>query len=57
MKGGLRAGATAFTSALLTLIGLILIVEAALAGGRLGFLLGVLFLLAGALRLYLSRRI
>ena len=37
-------------------IGVALIVEAALVGGTTGFLLGALFIAAGAGRLYLMRR-
>jgi hypothetical protein len=51
-----RARATAFFSAVLLLLGLTLIVETAVLGGGLGLLLGVLFVLAGGLRLYLSAR-
>jgi hypothetical protein len=37
-------------------IGVAIIVETALLGGGIGYLLGVLFLFAGAGRLYLERR-
>jgi hypothetical protein len=37
-------------------IGLVLVVETAIVGGAIGFVLGALFLVAGALRLYLSLR-
>jgi hypothetical protein len=43
-------------SALTALLGLVLIVETAIVGGSLGFLLGALLLLAGGLRLALVLR-
>ncbi|HEY3105260.1 MAG TPA: hypothetical protein VGJ49_00545 [Gaiellaceae bacterium] len=49
-----RARATAVFSGLLLALGVALIVETALLGGGFGFLVGVLFVLAGGLRLYLS---
>jgi hypothetical protein len=48
--------ATIALSAALALVGLALIVETALLGGGIGFLLGAVLLLAGAGRLYLSLR-
>jgi hypothetical protein len=51
-----RAHTTFFFSAALLLLGLVLIDETAVLGGGLGLLLGVLFVLAGGLRLYLSSR-
>ena len=51
-----RAHATAAFSALLAAIGLALLIETALVGGTLGYLLGAAFLVAGALRLYLAVR-
>jgi hypothetical protein len=50
---------TTVFSALLILIGLAVIGRTILAGvgGGLGLLIGVLFVLGGALRLYLQRRI
>src|SRR5204863_9438922 len=54
-RGGMtRAGATAAISVLLVVVGAVLIAETALVGGGIGFLFGALFVLAGALRLYLS---
>jgi hypothetical protein len=48
---------TAFgVSALLVAIGLVLVIETALVGGELGYVLGTLFVLAGGLRLYLLRQ-
>jgi hypothetical protein len=46
-------------SGLMVLLGVAVIVRTAVAGGgllALGYVLGVLLVLAGALRLYLSRR-
>ena len=52
-----RRQATAAVSALIVVLGIILLVETALAGGgTTGYLLGGLFILAGAGRFYLSRR-
>ena len=56
VRGRTRARATLVLSGLLVALGLALIVETALLGGGLGILLGVLFVLAGGLRLYLSSR-
>lgn len=53
---GLRARATAALSALIAALGIVLIVETALVGGVLGFLLGALFVFAGGLRLVLTVR-
>lgn len=53
---GLRARATAALSALIAALGIVLIVETALVGGVLGFLLGALFVFAGGLRLVLTTR-
>jgi hypothetical protein len=47
--------ATRLLSGLLVLLGLAVLVETAALGGGVGFLLGALLVLAGALRLYLSR--
>ncbi|MBA3365455.1 MAG: hypothetical protein H0U03_06665 [Actinobacteria bacterium] len=52
----LQVKATVLVSALLAVIGIVLIVETALLGGGMGFLLGAMFLLAGGLRIYLLRR-
>jgi uncharacterized membrane protein HdeD (DUF308 family) len=52
-----RATATAATSLLLVGIGVAVLVESAVVGaGSVGWLLGVLFVVAGAGRLYLSTR-
>jgi hypothetical protein len=55
VRTSLRGWTTRFFSAVLALVGVVLIAETAAVGGRLGYLLGALFLLAGGLRLYLSR--
>jgi drug/metabolite transporter (DMT)-like permease len=51
-----HARATIFFSTLLVLLGVVLVVETALAGGGVGYLLGVTLALVGALRVYLTRR-
>jgi hypothetical protein len=51
-----RTRATIVLSVVLALLGVVLIVETALVGGGLGYLLGSLFVLGGGLRLYLSLR-
>lgn len=56
MSASARTRATRFLSVALTGLGIALIVETAVIGGGIGYLLGVLLALAGALRLYLSRR-
>jgi hypothetical protein len=53
---GLRVPATVVFSAVAALLGLVLIVETAIVGGSLGYLIGGLFLLAGVLRLALVLR-
>ena len=49
--------ATLALSGLLFAIGLVLILETALVGGELGFLVGPLFIAAGLLRIYLGRAV
>jgi drug/metabolite transporter (DMT)-like permease len=51
-----NARATVFFSSLLVLLGVVLVVETALAGGGVGYLLGIMLALVGALRVYLTRR-
>jgi hypothetical protein len=54
---GLRNRATAAVSALIVVLGLILLAETAIVGGGVaGYALAVLFILAGVGRLYLSIR-
>jgi hypothetical protein len=53
---GLRVPATVALSALAALLGIVLILETAIVGGSVGYLLGGLFLLAGVLRLVLVLR-
>ena len=53
---GLRLPTTVALSAIAAVLGVVLIVETAIVGGTLGFLLGGLFLLAGVLRLALVLR-
>jgi hypothetical protein len=48
--------ATVALAGILVVLGLAVIVETAVLGGGVGFLLGALLLLAGAARLYLSYR-
>lgn len=55
MKGSYRA-AVAFFGLTAVALGIALLVETALAGGGVGYLLGLLFLALGAGRLYLLRR-
>lgn len=52
----IHARATVFFSGLLVLLGAVLVVETALAGGGVGYLLGIMLALVGALRVYLIRR-
>ena len=51
-----RRQATAAVSLLIVVLGVVLLAETAVEGGSLGYPLGVLFVLAGLGRLYLSRR-
>jgi hypothetical protein len=52
----MRAPLTAALSLLLVGLGIAILVETAIVGGGIGYLFGVLFVLAGALRLYVTRR-
>ena len=52
----IRMSATIVLSAAAALLGLVLIVETAIVGGALGYLLGALFLGAGVLRVALVLR-
>jgi hypothetical protein len=51
-----RAGATAFLSLLLVVLGVVILVQTARAGGQIGYVLGVLFVLAGGGRAWLATR-
>jgi ABC-type amino acid transport system permease subunit len=51
-----RRGATPFFAIAMLLIGIALIVRMALLGNPIGIVLGVLFTLAGAGRLYVARK-
>jgi len=56
VRTGVPRPVTLVLSVALLVVGLVLVVETAVLGGGIGFLLGALFLVAGILRLYLSRR-
>jgi hypothetical protein len=47
---------TAGLSAVLALVGIVLLIETAVVGGGAGYVLGLAFLAAGALRLYVTFR-
>ncbi|HEX5469873.1 MAG TPA: hypothetical protein VFW80_12585 [Gaiellaceae bacterium] len=51
-----RRRVTMALSGLLVVLGTVLLVETALAGGGIGYLFGALLMLAGAGRLYVSTR-
>ena len=51
-----RERTTQILAAVLVVLGIVILVETALEGGGIGYLLGVLFIGAGALRLWLLRR-
>jgi hypothetical protein len=56
MTPGLRRRVTAALSTVMVVLGLVLLVETAVAGGGIGYLFGGLLVLAGAGRLYVSYR-
>ena len=56
MTPELRLKVTVLLSALMIVLGIALIVETAVLGGGIGFVFGGLLVLAGAGRLYVSRR-
>jgi hypothetical protein len=56
MTPELRRRLTVILSSLLVLLGVVLLVETALAGGGIGYLFGALLILAGTGRLYVSLR-
>jgi hypothetical protein len=43
-------------SLVLVALGVVILVQTALVGGSMGYVFGVLFMAAGALRLYVARR-
>jgi hypothetical protein len=51
-----RSTSTLALSALLVVLGVVVLVETAIVGGSLGYVLGGLLAVAGALRIYLVRR-
>jgi hypothetical protein len=51
-----RERATRILSAVLVALGLVILVQTAVRGGGIGYLLGVLMIGAGALRIWLLRR-
>jgi uncharacterized membrane protein HdeD (DUF308 family) len=53
---GLHPRVTLLLSGLIVVLGVILVIETALAGGGLGYLFGTMLALAGAFRIYLTRR-
>jgi hypothetical protein len=56
MTPALRLKLTVVLSALMVVLGVVLLVETAVLGGGIGYLLGGLLVLAGAGRLYVSLR-
>jgi hypothetical protein len=53
---GLRQAATLSLSAVMVVLGLVLVVEGLIVGGSVGVVLGLLFAAAGVLRIWLVRR-
>ncbi len=51
-----RAGATQILSGLLVVLGIVILAQTAIQGGGIGYLLGVLMIGAGGLRIWLARR-
>jgi hypothetical protein len=56
MTPALRLKLTVVLSALMIVLGVALLVETAVLGGGIGYVFGALLVLAGAGRLYVSRR-
>ena len=56
MTPQLRRRTTIALSILIVVLGIVVVAETALAGGGIGYLFGTLLVLAGAGRLYVSRR-
>jgi hypothetical protein len=54
MRSDIRTRGTILLSGLMVLLGVVLLVETALAGGGIGYLFAALLVLAGTGRLYLS---
>ena len=52
-----RKRVTQILSAVLIVLGIVILVQTALQGGGIGYLLGVLFVGAGALRIWLLGRV
>ena len=48
---------TLLLSGILVVLGIVLLAETAVVGGRIGYLFGALFILAGGLRIYLTSRV
>jgi uncharacterized membrane protein HdeD (DUF308 family) len=53
----MRTRATLALSAVLVVLGVVLLAETALVGGTIGYVLGVLFVAAGIGRFYLASRL
>jgi hypothetical protein len=53
---GLRQAATLSLSAVMVVLGVVLVVEGLVVGGSVGVVLGLLFAAAGVLRIWLVRR-
>lgn len=53
---GVRHVATLSLSAVMVVLGFVLVVEGLIVGGSVGVLLGLLFVAAGSLRIWLIRR-
>jgi hypothetical protein len=56
MTPDLRLRITTLLSAVMIVLGVVLLIETAVVGGGIGYLLGALLVLAGVGRLYVSRR-
>ncbi|HEY7002974.1 MAG TPA: hypothetical protein VH281_01730 [Gaiellaceae bacterium] len=56
MTSGLRLRATIVLSGIMVVLGIVLLVETAVVGGGIGYLIGGLLVLAGVGRLYVSLR-
>ena len=56
MRRDTRRRTTLVLSGLLAVLGLVLVVETAFAGGGIGYLFGALMIVAGVGRMYVSRK-